>query len=113
MINLAVDEGYAYDFLAILKVKENRNLISNVMFEKYSAMISYQVGKELHDEIISSNEFDRCVQINDAVFITVDLAKGDAVKASSVDQLNTVRFKNKIELQKKFFPQNEVTEVKS
>ena len=113
MINLAVDEGYAYDFLAILKIKENRNLISPIMFEKYSAMISYQIGKELHDTILNSEEFDKCVQINDAVFISVDLAKSNSIMAAAVDQLNNVRFKTKIALQKKFFSQNEVTEVKS
>ena len=113
MINLPVDEGHAYDHIAILKVKERRNLITNNIYEKYSAIISYQVGKELHEEILNSNEFDQCVQINDALFIAVDLAKNDAIKASAVDKLNAIRFKNKTELQSKFFPQSIVTEIKN
>ena len=113
MLNLMVDEGYAYDFLSILHIKTIKKICDQSLFEKYSHNLESQVGHNLHKSILESNEYSKCIQINENIFNMVDLAKSDKVTSSIVYNLNYDRYLAKLELQKIWFPLNEITERKN
>jgi hypothetical protein len=113
MLNLTVDEGYAYDFLSIIDVKKTKKLCSVKLFNEYSKQIELQVGTDLHNQIINSKEYLKCVSVNEEIFNMVDLAKCDKVLASTVHKLNYDRYLYKLKLQKKWFPKSKITEKKN
>ncbi len=112
MIDLKVDESYAYDYLSIMNVKLcakiNRQIIAD--YNSCYSNISSQVGESTHDKIINSLEYKNLEIVNKKIFNAVDKAKKDEVKASIVDNLNYERYLCKKRLQKKFFnsEQNEI-----
>jgi len=113
MLNLVVDEGYAYDFLSILYVKLIKNICNETLYKQYFTQIESQVGTNLHKLIINSKEYKDCIQINEDIFNMVNLAKSDQVSASTVHNLNYKRYTAKINLQKIWFPSSQTTEVKN
>ena len=113
MINLPVDQAYAFEYLAILEIKYVRNIIPRDTFAEVAASLSAQVGNETFIRIINSSEYINLHAANSKTFEAVDKAKKDEVKASFVDQCNTERFIAKQALQKKFFPDNELKETKT
>lgn len=115
MITLLVDEGYAYDYLAILNVKhqKNNNEKSITVRNLCDKHILNQVGKSKHLEIINSKEFQDLIDVNLETFNAVEKARYGEVSAKEVDDLNMKRYHYKITLQNKFFPSTEVTESKS
>lgn len=113
MINLPVDEGYAYDVLAISEVKCIKKINSskenfNLLFES----LKNQVGN-LHEEIINSVEYAELLSVNLETFDAVERARYGEISAKEVDNLNMKRFYSKIKLQNKFFPNSKLLEVKS
>lgn len=108
MLSLIVDEGYAYDYLAILIVKK-----AEEAYALTSLYLEAQVGKDLHNEIIDSKEFKELIAANIMTFNAVEKAKTDEMTASEVQGCNYLRFKSKTELHKKYFPEKKVTEVKT
>jgi hypothetical protein len=113
MILIPVDEGYAYDYLAILQVKYERGVIPKSEFDDFSNYLRNALGPGAHSIILSSHEYKECVRVNLATFDRVDDAKEDKVKASVVHNLNFERFKAKTELQRRFFPNSKISEKKN
>lgn len=113
MINLSVDEGYAFDYLAILEVKtiEIKLPVSFWVFNECKRELLSEIIKKGYNEvffhkILNSPEYQELVKINQKVFKAVDLARYGTSKditAKEVDSLNMERFRIKKELQEKFF----------
>lgn len=113
MINLLVDEGYAYDVLAISKVKCINNLPNaSKNFLLISECLKNQI-KDLHEEILLSVEFLDLLNANIKTFDAVEKARYSSITAKEVDDLNMERFYCKQKLQKKFFPTSVMLENKS
>jgi len=113
VINLLVDECYAFDYLAILNVKlflDENNAQKKISFDKCCDFLKGQMGN-LFDTVLKSDEFKNCFEANLKTFDAVDKAKTDQVPASYVDHCNYLRHLAKIDLQKKFFIDN-ITEQK-
>jgi len=113
MINISVDEGYAYDFFSILGVKFLRGLVSLDVVQDCYFSIEQQVGSELHAKIVASEEYTRLLNLNDDTFDAVNRAKIDTIRASEVHELNHQRYLAKKALQEKFFPESKQTEAKN
>lgn len=113
MILLPVDEGYAYDFLAICQVKYEKGVQEKHVFDFYSDSLRKQVGVGAHRIILESPEYAECVRVNTVTFDRVDDAKADRVKASVVHNFNNDRYIAKKNLQRRFFPDSEITERKN
>lgn len=115
MIAILVDEGYAYDYLSILYVKNDliKNPKTKDAQKACEEYISNQVGEDKHAKIISSNEFKNMYEVNLKTFNAVEKARYGKISAKEVDNLNMDRYKMKILLQNKFFPGIEVSESKS
>lgn len=62
-----------------------------------------QIGQQLLDTVLASEEYDRLFRTNDKVFGLVDLAKANAVTAKEVDAANYERFLAKQAIQTRFF----------
>lgn len=104
MIQLPVDECYAFDYLSILSVKATLQSGSfKEVFEFCYESLRLQLGDCSMDRIMHSKEYQSCYDANLQVFIAVDKAKRDEVKASFVDECNYKRYLAKLALQNKFF----------
>lgn len=112
MIKIPVDEGYAYDYLAILEVKLVRLEKGKDYYSVFFDELAHQVGKEKNATIIQSPEYQACVAANLKTFDVVELARYGTVTAKEVDDCNMERYNAKVALQKKFFNSN-IVEVKS
>lgn len=112
MIKISVDESDAFDRLAILKVKENKNNITDPLYKVISIDIIKQIGKDKFFEIINSEEFSLLVDINEEIYDIVDMSKNNEVTAKFVDERNFERHRRKRSLQKRFFANIEMTEKK-
>lgn len=114
MLNILVDESYAFDFLSILDVKLNRHNdgCTQMYKDKVVQALEQQLGKELVGQILKSDEYRRCIDANDAMFNLVDAAKQDTVSAREVDYGNYARCEAKKALQLKFFGSS-TSEVKT
>ena len=111
MIKISVDEGYAFDFLSILHLKnELRNNLHEVI-SQCETDIKSDIGEEKFNLIINSKEFAELFAANKKTFDLVDLAKEDKCTAKEVDLSNYNRYIAKYNLQNKFFNSN-VTECK-
>jgi hypothetical protein len=109
MINIEVDEGYAFDYLSILEVKKNL-YPSETKFSTYNKCANFlknQLGHELFNQVLSSNEYIDLYNSNKKTFNLVDLArKNGPVTAKEVDDANMERFFCKQKLQNSFFNGN-------
>lgn len=113
MIKISLDPGYVFDILAIMSVKLSKGLCSIEEYDFTRSEVKAQIGDELFEEIIHSDEFGDLMTDNYFTFLAVDKAKNDEVKASRVHNLNARRYASKISLQKRFFPDIEVKERKN
>jgi hypothetical protein len=112
MINLEVDEAYAFDYLSILQVKNNLfpSECKMAAFEKCSSFLKGQL--ENYDLIIGSEEYKNLYEINKVTFDLVDQVRNNIpITAKSVDDANMERYYCKLALQKKHFS-NELVEQK-
>lgn len=116
MIKISLDEGYCFDILAIINNKilnshgENKDKLIK-SYELLASEIKDQIGQNIYEKIVCSDEYIELFNINKRVFELVDLAKNDKILASEVDKANYSRFVFKTRLQKKFF-NNDIKEVK-
>ena len=108
MISIIVDEGYAYDYLAILAVKRNKHY-----YDIISEHIESQIGIELHEKITESIEFYNLFDANVKTFHAVEMARYGKISAKEVDNYNMERYNCKVILQNKFFPSNKILETKT
>ena len=114
MIDIAVDEAYAFDMLSILAVKydktENEGNLKK--FNLFESEIEQKVGKGLFYDVVVSMEYSNLYHANLKLFELIDQIKtDDSIKAKKIDDLNYARWEAKRDLQKKFFNQ-EIKEVK-
>lgn len=112
MINLLVDEAYAFDYLSILNVKKNINPESQLNWENCFSHMEKQLGAEKMSQIIHSKEYQNMIEANQITFDAVEKARYGSITAKEVDDANMLRYKKKCELQKKFFNSN-MKEIKT
>lgn len=116
MMNIALDEGYVFDMLAILGVKlslcnEESKATNSSKYEDLKRQIIQNIGIKKFEKIIQSKEYSRLLAINRKVFGLIELAKNDNGLAKITDRTNYKRYVLKSALQKKFFCSNP-TEIK-
>ena len=112
MINLQVDEAYAFDYLSILHVKKSINSDVEPSWKDCFLHIRNQISITKMEKIINSEEYQRMIEANQITFDAVEKARYGTVSAKEVDEANMLRFKRKLELQKKFF-NNNLVEIKT
>jgi len=112
MINICVDEAYAFDFLSILEIKKNKSQQSMTSWSNCFNYIKAQLPNDLFILIINSQEYRQIVTANQKTFNAVEMAKHDKISAKEVDDANMERHYAKIALQNKFFT-NKITEYKT
>ena len=111
MINLLVDEAYAFDYLSILEVKKEKSKISNDTWNTCHMYLKNQFDSQKWLSIINSEEYKDMIKANQLTFIAVDKAKNNEVTAQYVDYCNYQRHVAKQNFQKKFFT-SDLSELK-
>lgn len=104
MIKLNVDEGYAFDYLSILQVKNNLypSQDKKEAFDNCREFLFNQL--ENFNEIFSSEEYFNLLKINETTFHLVDKVRNnELIPAKDVDDANMERYYCKLALQKKYF----------
>lgn len=116
MLKISLDEGFAFDILSITQVKiiksskqDKEKLVSN--YQNLSKEIISQIGFDLYEQIVASEEYQNLRGANEKTFDLVEEVKKDNGLAKLVDDSNYDRYQKKVALQNKFF-NNEVKEVK-
>ena len=113
MINLLVDEAYAFDYLSVLEIKKDINSMTFASWDMCKCNLEYQIGKEKMEEILASKEYEGMLRTNKLTFDAVEKARyGGDITAKEVDAINMQRHKRKLELQRKF-ADNNLTEYKT
>lgn len=107
MIKINVDEGYAFDYLSILQVK-NQLYPSQDKKDAFDNCREFLFNQlENFNEIFSSEEYNNLLKINEITFHLVDKVRNnEPVPAKDVDDANMERFYCKKRLQEKFFDTN-------
>ena len=115
MITILVDEGYAYDYLAILVVKSKKLKTDKALEARNQCneFIMNQVGEEKHLDILKSKNFIDLFNVNSETFDAVEKTRYGEISAKEVDDLNMKRYNCKVALQNKFFPKQKISELKS
>jgi uncharacterized protein with PIN domain len=111
MINLLVDEAYAFDYLSILEVKKQKSSISNDAWAKCYVYLQNQFDNEKWLHMMHSKEYENMIKANELTFNAVDKAKNNEVTAQHVDYCNYQRHSAKQNFQKKFFT-SDLSELK-
>jgi len=103
MINLAVDEAYAFDYLSILEIKKNKKPDSYCVWMQCYNFLQNQFDNEKWSLMINSEEYKDILAANELTFDAVDKAKNNEVSAKYVDFCNYQRYIAKQNFQKNFF----------
>ena len=111
MINLLVDEAYAFDYLSILEVKKQKSSIFDDAWTKCYAYLQNQFANEKWSHMIHSKEYESMIKANQLTFDAVNKAKNNEVTAQHVDYCNYQRHIAKQNFQKKFFT-SDLSELK-
>ena len=111
MINLLVDEAYAFDYLSILEVKKQKSSISNDAWAKCYAYLQNQFDNEKWLHMMHSKEYEKMIKANELTFDAVDKAKNNEVTSQQVDYCNYQRHIAKQNFQNKFFT-SDLSELK-
>ena len=111
MINLLVDEAYAFDYLSVLEVKKQKSSISNDAWAKCYVYLQNQFDNEKWLHMMHSKEYENMIKANELTFNAVDKAKNNEVTAQHVDYCNYQRHSAKQNFQKKFFT-SDLSELK-
>lgn len=110
MINLKVDEAYAFDYFTILFLKKHLSESCLQNWESCYNELSSQISN--FNEILDSKEYQNLLEANKITFDAVNRARYGQISAKEVDEANMLRHKRKQELQKKFF-YNNINEYKT
>lgn len=113
MIFIRTDEGYAFDYLAILQIKLVKLEDGREDFDECKEILKNQIGIQRFREIYSSGEYTELLKANLATFNAVEKARYGEITAKEVDDCNMRRYHAKVALQKKFFPTQKQVEKKS
>ena len=111
MINLLVDEAYAFDYLSILEIKKQKSSISNNAWIKCYVYLQNQFDNEKWSHMMHSKEYESMIKANELTFDAVNKAKNNEVTAQHVDYCNYQRHSAKQNFQKKFFT-SDLSELK-
>ncbi len=105
MINLSVDEAYAFDYLSILEVKKKNSQKDYDNYINTSNFISNQIGNDLFNTIVQSVSYRDLIKTNKQIYDLIDLIRKDEIEldAKVIDQANTDRYNLKKSLQHVFF----------
>jgi len=106
MINLLVDEAYAFDYLSILEIKKNKNPKNYGNWFSCYTYLQNQFDNNKWTSMISSLEYKEMIKANQSTFEAVDKAKNNLVTAKDVDFCNYQRHLAKQKFQQKFFNSN-------
>lgn len=112
MINICVDEGYAFDFLSILEIKKHRSDQAMHSWHNCFNYLKAQLPSDLFTLIINSQEYRNMLAVNQKTFDAVEKARYGEITAKEVDNANMDRYHAKISLQNKYF-NNKITEHKT
>lgn len=110
MINLNVDEAYAFDYLSILEIKKEKSSDDKQWLDCW-LYLQNQFESEKWLSIINSEEYKNMIKANLLTFDAVDKAKNNEVTAQYVDYCNYQRHAAKQNFQKKFFT-SDLSELK-
>lgn len=116
MLKISLDEAYVFDLLSIYEVKieksntEDKKANSKYSYDFLSKEITDQIGSELFNRIIKSEEYKDLKNVNKKVFELVDKSKESELAKETADA-NYERYVKKNILQSIFF-QNPLTEIK-
>jgi hypothetical protein len=105
MINLNVDEAYAFDYLSILEIKKEKSS-NNTQWLDCWLYLQNQFESQKWLSMIHSEEYKNMIKANLLTFDAVDKAKNNEVTAQHVDYCNYQRHTAKQNFQKKFFNNN-------
>jgi hypothetical protein len=97
MLSILVDEAYAFDYLAILIVKNSE------VTQLIRSNLQQQLPENLFNDIMSSDEFKGMIDANQHVFNCVERARYGSISAKELDDANMQRHYAKIKLQQRFF----------
>jgi len=111
MINLLVDEAYAFDYLSILEIKKNKDIRNQEIWLSCLENLRNQFEIKKWISMITSEEYKEIIKANKLTFDAVEKAKNNEVSAQYVDFCNYQRYIAKQNFQKKFFC-NTLTENK-
>lgn len=112
MINLLVDEAYAFDYLSILEIKMSKFPEQGKKFRDCLIQLLHEIQPQSIMDILESQEYHNLRRANEKTFNAVDKARYGEITAKEVDECNMERYHAKVALQKKFF-NTEVTEYKN
>ena len=114
MINLIVDEAYAFDYLSVLEIKKNNSLKDHQYYSMIFDHVRLEVGNETFDRIIASKIYHEMIDANKKIYDLIDdiRIKKINMDAKIVDDANNQRFFLKRKLQQTYFA-NELTELKT
>lgn len=124
-MKLEVDPGEIFDKYSIIEIK--RELIGdNPKFDKQIALLIEALETEIEEynylEILESQEYEELYHWNHIIFKVIEeIRKYDpeeehyfsSYTAKQVDEWNSLRFQAKKKLQEKFFPEQELNEIKN
>jgi hypothetical protein len=113
MINLLVDEAYAFDYLSILEIKKNLNQNNHNFYANCLKHISDQFELSFFQSILDSKEYKSLINTNKEVFDAVEQARYGNISAKEVDEKNMKRYYAKQALQNKFFSDTPIKEFKT
>lgn len=114
MIHLAVSEAYSLDYYAILMVKESHKIPgTKAEMERWQKSFNCQSWKVPLYQVEESDEFKELLLANHQVWDLVGKAGKNQCLASEVDAANQRRYAAKKALQKRFWPNEPLTEKKS
>lgn len=104
MINLLVDEAYAFDYLSILQVKQDQ-YPSQKNLKALNECLSYLEKQcDIFETVLSSEEYKNLIDINTITFNLIDILRsGRNITAKEIDDANMTRYYKKKKLQEKFF----------
>lgn len=103
MINILVDEAYAFDYLSILDIKKNKTPSGYNAWLTCYTCLEKQFDSNKWSLMIHSQEYSDMISANLFTFEAVEKAKDNKVSAKYVDECNYQRYIAKQNFQKKFF----------
>lgn len=112
MINLLVDEAYAFDYLAILEVKKEFDNDNEKAWKECREYLKIQLQDQF-EKIINSQEYFNLLICNRLTFLAVEKARYGTITAKEVDDCNMQRYHKKKEFQTKFFSKTKIVDKKT
>jgi hypothetical protein len=113
MMHITTDEGFAFDYLAILEVKMFKMGGTDVYIERCKNSFQSQIGLIKFREVYHSPEYKELYDANIETFDAVEKARYGEISAKEVDNCNMRRYNAKVALREKFFRAHEQIEKKS